>query len=70
MFFLTGMGKVFHVLENEQDGSAPMPCGMKLDRYGLWMLHSGRLPGNVFKEKPAEASLCKKCEQGMRGRGL
>ena len=70
MFFLTGMGKVFHILDDEQEGSAPLPCGMRLDNYSLWMLQSGKLALNVFREKPADGMLCKKCERGSRGRSL
>lgn len=61
MFFIMSSGKVFHKLEDKQDGHAPLPCGAQLDKYSLWMLHQGKPTRNVVEEIPPDAILCKKC---------
>lgn len=63
MFFIKGSGKVFHRLNDLRSGSAPQPCGAKLDRYSLMMLNRGEIPSRVLEERPPDGQLCKHCEK-------
>ena len=68
MFFTGPKSSVYHILADPREGTAPAPCGKRLARYHLVMLAQGKLTPNVFKEKPAEAPLCKHCEKALGGR--
>ena len=62
MYFVTNSGRGgYHVLEDEQTGTAP--CGARLSRLDLFLLNSGKPAPRVIAEKPEEAPLCKPCER-------
>jgi len=70
MFFTVSSGKVFHILDNAEAGSAPMPCGRRLDNYSLWMMKQNKPSPYVFRELPVGGKLCKVCEQGVKERSF
>jgi hypothetical protein len=69
MYFTRGNGSVYHILAYPSSGSAPPPCGTKLDRYDLSMYLAGKLTPNIVTEKPSHAKLCKHCEAAAHRSG-
>jgi hypothetical protein len=67
MFFIMGGGKVYHKLDDAEDGRAPCPCGARLDRHSRWMLKQGKRTPSIFEQVPADGQLCKKCEVAESG---
>ena len=66
MYFTKGTSGVYHILAYPNSGSAPPPCGVKVDRYDLNLYLTGRPTHAIVAEKPADARLCKNCETASR----
>jgi hypothetical protein len=65
MYFIKSGCQVCHILEDEFDGSAPAPCGVKAEKYDLHQFNEGKPTANIMAVKPADVPLCKHCEKGM-----
>jgi hypothetical protein len=63
MYFFTNQGAVCHILEDNDGGKAPAPCGAKLTRLELLRLHTGMPTSKVTGEKPINIPLCKHCQK-------
>ena len=68
LFFTNGKGSVYHILANQEEGTAPLPCDARLHPYDLLLLRQGRPTPHVVKEKPPGVPLCKHCEKSRGGR--
>jgi hypothetical protein len=61
MYFKKRVGKVYHILTDETDGSAS--CGARLGGYEIRCLAEGVTNPLLSEEMPKDARLCKHCEQ-------
>ena len=69
MYFLNESRTLCHILEDEETGEAPDPCGAKAKKLDLIRFQAGK-PNSLLPVKPANIPLCKHCEKAMKGRGL
>jgi hypothetical protein len=58
--------KVCHILDDEETGSAPAPCGAQADRLDLMNYRNGRPTPKIMKEMPTGMRLCKHCQEAER----
>jgi hypothetical protein len=65
MYFIKHNRQVCHILEDEIDGSAPDPCGVRAERYDLYRHKEGKPTANIVAVKPADVPLCKHCEKAV-----
>ena len=62
MYFLNTKRTLCHILEDEEDGRAPAPCGAKVKKTDMLRRRDGR-QSNVVAVKPPDVPLCKHCEK-------
>lgn len=65
MYFFTNQGMVCHILEDEESGKAPAPCGAKLTRLERLRLYARQSTNMVLAEKPSDRPLCKHCQKAF-----
>jgi hypothetical protein len=63
MYFYTKGGAVCHILEDQETGKAPAPCGSKAGKLELLRFQAGKLTGQIVSEKPPHIPLCKHCQK-------
>jgi hypothetical protein len=63
MYFFTKQGTVCHILDDNEAGKAPAPCGAKLTRLELMRFHAGIPTSKVTDEKPINIPMCKHCQK-------
>ena len=69
MYFIKGTRlKVCHILDDEETGGAPAPCGSRADRLDLMNYRAGKPTPKITKEKPSGVRLCKHCQEAERYR--
>jgi hypothetical protein len=66
MYFFNSQSSVCHILEDEETGKAPAPCGAQASKIGLIHLRAGKPTRQIVAAKPADMPLCKHCEKGSR----
>jgi hypothetical protein len=65
MYFFTNQGTVCHILEEDEEGKAPAPCGARLTRLERISLQAGMPTSKVTIEKPVDMPLCKHCQKAV-----
>jgi hypothetical protein len=63
MYFFNREGTLCHILEDEESGKAPAPCGSQASRAELIRFRSGKATTHIVAEKPAGIPLCKHCQK-------
>ena len=63
-YFMNQQRTLCHILEDEENGKAPAPCGAKADKVDLIRYQRGDTNG-ILLDKPAHIPLCKHCQKGM-----
>jgi hypothetical protein len=63
MYFLNSQRTLCHIIEDEEEGKAPAPCGSKAQKLDMMHYREGK-PNGLLPEKPADIPLCKHCEKG------
>jgi hypothetical protein len=63
MYFFNKGNTLCHILEDEETGKAPAPCGAQAGKIGLISLRNGRSTSQIVEEKPADIPLCKHCQK-------
>jgi hypothetical protein len=64
MYFTRHLGNVYHILDGST-GSAPSPCGARLEKIALIHLRAGEPSRFLTAEKPAHIPLCKHCRKSQ-----
>lgn len=64
MYFLNSQRTLCHIIEDEEEGKAPTPCGSKAPKIEMMRYREGK-PNGLLTEKPGGIPLCKQCEKGM-----
>lgn len=65
MYFFTSQGTVCHILEDEETGKAPAPCGSTASKAWLARFRAGQPTPRIVAEKPEDVPLCKHCEKNL-----
>jgi hypothetical protein len=63
MYFLNKDRSICHILEDQDEGKAPAPCGSKANRLDLMRLSDGKTSDFIVAKKPPEIPLCKHCQK-------
>jgi hypothetical protein len=63
-FFLNQQRTLCHILENDETGEAPNPCGAKANKIDLIRYQAGK-SNSILLDKPPDIPLCKHCQKGM-----
>ena len=63
MYFFNNQGTRCHILEDEETGKAPPPCGAQLSKLARIHLRDGKPNRQIVMEKPIDMPLCKHCEK-------
>jgi len=63
MYFYTKDRTVCHILEDQETGKAPAPCGSKAGKLELMQFQAGKLTGHIVAERPGDIPLCKHCQK-------
>jgi len=63
MYFFNNDKTLCHILEDEESGKAPAPCGTKASRSVVLSLRNGKPSREVVAEKPTNIPLCKHCQK-------
>lgn len=67
MYFIKRSSMICHILDDEETGRAPAPCGITADRLTLVNYQSGKPTPEMMEEKPANIPLCKHCQKAEAG---
>lgn len=63
-YFLNQQRTLCHILEDEETGEAPNPCGARARKMDVIRYQEGK-PSGLLMDKPVNIPLCKHCEKGM-----
>jgi hypothetical protein len=64
MYFLNAQRTLCHIIEDEETGKAPSPCGSRASKMDIFGYQAGK-QHSLLTEKPSNIPLCKHCEKGM-----
>jgi hypothetical protein len=63
MYFINKDRTLCHILEDEESGKAPAPCGSKAGKIELFSFNTGKPTRLIVPRRPADIPLCKHCQK-------